>query len=101
MWSAAFSPDGKQIVTTDDGGVESAMMSSPLIPITVAFLREIHNNDAQDLTKMSARQLRAHHVWQKRVADVEQYIGMSPRMPASTQLITPVRHVAGASHLRG
>jgi ADP-heptose:LPS heptosyltransferase len=81
--------------------VASAMMNSPLIPVTVAFLREIHNNDAQDLTQMSARQLRAHHVWQKRVADVEQCIEMRPRMPASTQLITPVRHVAGVHHLRG
>jgi len=79
----------------------SAMMSSPLIPVTIAFLREIHNNDAQDLTQMSARQLHAHHVWQKRVADVERCIEMRPGMPASTQLIMPAGHAAGANHLRG
>lgn len=81
--------------------VASAMVSPLLIPVTVAFLREIHNNDAQDLAQMSTRHLRAHHVWQKRVADVEQRIDMRPRMPVSPRLITPVGHVAGADHLRG
>jgi hypothetical protein len=76
--------------------VASAMTMPSLIPVTVAFMREIHNNDAQGLTKMSERQVRAYHVWQKRITEVTRRLDASLMEPYSTQLIMPTARMAGA-----
>ncbi len=77
--------------------VTSAMTMPSLIPITVAFLREIHNNDAQGLTKMSERQLQAYHVWQKRVTEVERRLHSRPMESSSPHLIMPSGRATGAN----
>jgi ADP-heptose:LPS heptosyltransferase len=80
--------------------VNSAMGKPALTPITVAFLREIHNNDAQELAQMSKRQLHAYRVWQKRVDDVERLIGVCSTQASSASLMMPARLKAAAGPVR-
>lgn len=77
--------------------VASAMTMPSLIPITVAFMREIHNNDAQGLAKMSERQVRAYHVWQTRVTEVTRRLHLNSMEPDSVELIMPTAQMAGVN----
>jgi ADP-heptose:LPS heptosyltransferase len=76
--------------------VAMAMARPALIPITVAFLREIHNNDALGLSQMSERQVQAYRRWQQRTADIEQQLEAYSVGSGAAPLLMPSRMAASA-----
>ncbi|HJT18922.1 MAG TPA: glycosyltransferase family 9 protein [Nitrospira sp.] len=77
--------------------VASAMIMPSLIPITVAFLREIHNNDAAGLTQMSGHHMRAYRLWQQRVSDVRRRLQAAWNESDAARLIMPAARATQAN----
>lgn len=77
--------------------VASALTIPSLLPITVAFLREVHNNDAAGLAQMSAHQLRAYRVWRERVAEVRRRLQAASNESDASTLIMPAAQAPAAN----
>lgn len=77
--------------------VASAMALPSLVPLTVAFLRAIHNNDAQGLAQMAERELRAYRQWQERITEVARRLRAQPMKIARTPLLMPETRTASVN----
>ncbi|HEU4685406.1 MAG TPA: glycosyltransferase family 9 protein [Nitrospira sp.] len=56
-----------ELQTRQQAAVAVAMTMPLLAPVTAAFLREVHNNDAEGLAQMARRHFEAYRAWEGRL----------------------------------